>query len=249
MSSRLLNKVLKYGNIRYAPLQSTVGGLLLKRMSDEVRDEVVSKSKATDGEGFQEMYKSVVVCDTNRTYVKSSAMLEIMRLLTNTPTEDDDKQAGGLIGVKHSKRFKLMQYLALLSYVVPNRLRDRIYDSVNKRKELFGSDNTLVDLQDDRFVNDAVLTGGTESTNLFQSDNPPTRGSRIKIVCPPSFSPSITYDEEFPNGLCLVGGVGTISTVDLPMRIVLRVDRDSLGVKEGEEGIIAWVKPEEVALL
>ena len=44
-------------------------------------------------------------------------------------------------------------------------------------------------------------------------------------------------------------GFGTISTVDLPMRIVLRVDRESLGLKDGGEPFIAWVKPEECALL
>ncbi|KAL3765313.1 hypothetical protein ACHAWO_010002 [Cyclotella atomus] len=243
ISSRLLSKVLKYGNIRYAPLQSTVGDLLLMRMSDEVRDEVVGKTATVIDK--EDVYKSIVVCDASRTYVKSSAMLEIMRILTRASADDDTSE----IKVKPSKRFKLMQYLALISYIVPNRLRDRIYDSVTKRKRWFGT-STSIDIQDDRFVKDASLTGGEQpTTNLFQSDNPPTRGSRVKIVHPQSSSPSITYDEEFPNGLCLVGGIGTISTVDLPMRIVMRVERDSLGVKSGDEGIIAWVKPEEVAML
>lgn len=217
----------------------------MKRMSDEVRDEVLGKREADNDK--EDIYKSIVVCDASRTYVKSSAMLEIMRLLTSSTTNDDH---GKEMKVKPSKRFKLMQYLALLSYIVPNRLRDRIYDSITKRKKLFGTSALSVDLQDGRFVNDALLTGGVvgQPTNLFQSDNPPTRGSRVKIIYPQSSSPSITYDEEFPNGLCLVGGVGTISTVDLPMRIVMRVERDSLGVNCGDEGIIAWVKPEEIAL-
>lgn len=220
-----------------------MGDLLLMRMSDEVRDEVVGKTATVIDK--EDVYKSIVVCDASRTYVKSSAMLEIMRILTRASADDDTSE----IKVKPSKRFKLMQYLALISYIVPNRLRDRIYDSVTKRKRWFGT-STSIDIQDDRFVKDASLTGGEQpTTNLFQSDNPPTRGSRVKIVHPQSSSPSITYDEEFPNGLCLVGGIGTISTVDLPMRIVMRVERDSLGVKSGDEGIIAWVKPEEVAML
>lgn len=235
-------KVLKYGNIRYAPLQSCVGDLLLRRMSDEARNEVVDKNDSENG--VRNKYKSIVVCDPKRTYVKSSALLEIMRLLTSTGSNGNATK-----DVTHSKRFRLMQYLALLSYVVPNRLRDRVYDFIIRRKGLFGT-NTTLDLKDDRFVNDALLTGGVETVaNLFESSDPPTRGSRIKIVYPMSCPPSITYDEEFPDGLCLVGGVGTISTIDLPMRIVLRVDRDSIGLESGGEGVIAWVKPEEVALL
>jgi hypothetical protein len=42
--------------------------------------------------------------------------------------------------------------------------------------------------------------------------------------------------------LCLIGGRGTISTIDLPMRIVLRVERKSLGLDErdvmGDETMI-----------
>ena len=245
ISSRLIPKILKYGNIRYAPLQSSVGDLLLRRMSDEVRNQVVEITVGKNSQEDETEYKSIVVCDANRTYVKSSGLLEIMRLLTSTSADGDSST---IMTAKHSKRFKLMQYLALLSYTVPNRLRDRVYDVIANRKRLFRSTTTIDEL-DDRFVNDSLLTDGKGTTHIFQSSNPPSRGSRIKIVYPASSSPSITYDEEFPNGLCLVGGVGTISTVDLPMRIVVRVQRESLGLKNEKEGIIAWVKPEEVALL
>jgi hypothetical protein len=130
---------------------------------------------------------------------------------------------------------------------------------------------------DDRFVDDGVLTGvyrdpfanpntpppppsSSEEeqevvTNLFESDNPPKRGDKVQIIWPSNtnLDPSITYDDEFPNGLCLIGGRGTISTIDLPMRIVLRVERKSLGLDErdvmGDETMIAWVKPSEVALV
>ncbi|KAL7447005.1 hypothetical protein ACHAXM_011082, partial [Skeletonema potamos] len=130
----------------------------------------------------------------------------------------------------------------------------------------------------DRFVNDGILTG----------ENPPQRGDTVRIIWPTSAStsssssqttqqqqqqqplevePSITYDEEFPNGLCLIGGLGTITNVDLPLRVVVRIDRKSLGllkaVEEEEEGkengitfgdddgttMIAWVKPSEIALV
>jgi hypothetical protein len=64
--------------------------------------------------------------------------------------------------------------------------------------------------------------------------------------------PSVSYDDEFPNGICLIGGSGTISTVDLPMRVVMRVDRESVGLgpdASGEKTMIAWAKPSEIALL
>jgi predicted DCC family thiol-disulfide oxidoreductase YuxK len=265
MSNRLLNKLLKYGtSLRFASLDSKVGDLLLRRMSEEVRCQVVSDT-TTEG-GDEGRYKSIVVCDANRTYVKSSALLEIMRLLTSASSTEDYINTDSV--VKYSKRFKMVQYLTLLSYIFPNKMRDRAYDFVTRRKKLFGSATVKNDAnQDARFVNDSILTGrkveqdisdeNKATSNVFQSDNPPTRGSRIQIVYPPkslSVGPSITYDDEFPNGLCLTGGIGTISTVDLPMRIVLRVERGSLGLDteaDGvkKEGIIAWVKPEEVALI
>lgn len=207
LSTRVLTKVLKYGNIRYAPLQSAVGDLLLRRMSDEIRNEVIVNKETANETGDEEnIYKSsIVVCDSNKTFVKSSALLEIMRLLTRTANPDDK-------GVEHSKRFKLMQYLALLSYVVPNRLRDRLYDVAIKRKRWFSLKNTSLNSHDDRYMDDALLTDGKEtSTNLFESADPPTRGSRIKIVYTSSTAPSITYDEEFPNGLCLIGGTKAFS--------------------------------------
>ena len=64
--------------------------------------------------------------------------------------------------------------------------------------------------------------------------------------------PSVSYDSEFPDGICLIGGTGKISTVDLPTRVVLRVDRESIGLAADEKGdrtMIAWVKPREIAAL
>ncbi|KAL3788466.1 hypothetical protein HJC23_011418 [Cyclotella cryptica] len=277
LCSKLLAKLIKYdysNNLRFAPLQNRVGDLLLRRMSEEVRNEVVDNNvegevTAVNGAAAngaaenaeEKSYKSIVVCDPKRTYVKSSAVLEIMRLLANSDNVDDDNG----VNKRYSKRFKVVQYLSLLSYIVPNRVRDRVYDFVTRRKRWFGSAAAATNSwdTDGRFVNDAILTGdrhaakegdfkSSTAINVFQSSNPPSRGSRIRIIYPSSAKgPSITYDDEFPNGLCLTGGIGTISTIDLPMRIVLRVERDSLGLERSgsEEGIIAWVKPEEVAPL
>merc|ERR1712194_863888 len=92
------------------------------------------------------------------------------------------------------------------------------------------------------------------STNLFEGDAPPARGHKVRIVWPADSEkdPSVSYDEEFPAGICLAGGTGTISTIDLPTRVVLRVDRHSLGLSPDEKDgktMIAWVKPEEVAVM
>ncbi len=147
-----------------------------------------------------------------------------------------------------------------------------------------------MDRINDRLVSDSILTGAVTS-HLFDSDashRPPTRGDRVKVVWPiernshnkdgtngivgKAKEPTITYDEqEYPNGICLIGATGTISTIDLPMRVVLRVDRTSIGlenktktttamvtkekgdeveepVEEIEDTVIAWVKPEELVM-
>ena len=287
------------GKLRFAPLQSKVGELLLSRMSEEVRNEVLLHSSSTTADDAQtnegeddttteERYKSIVYATATSTYIQSSAVLQILSSLSATQNT--------------SKRLKALQYLGLAAYVVPTRVRDKLYRYVSKRRRRwFGSSSSAVEecwlYHDDglegRFVDDGVLTGvfrndaalfgsnpqagtscssnddesvnndGSSSstpivTNLFQGENPPKRGDRVKIIWPTHTQqdPSITYDDEFPNGLCLVGAIGTITTVDLPLRIVLRVDRSSLGLSlekdnglGSEETMIAWVKPEEIALL
>lgn len=248
------------GNVRFAALQSRVGDLLLDRMSDELRDKVLNLSAGQVNEGTdseEEQYKTIVVCGSdNKTYLQSSAVLQIL----NT------------IGGK-SKRLKSVQYLSKLGYVLPTALRDSIYEYASKRrKKWFGiADQCLLwdDNFDDRFVDDGILTGiyrdpfadpknaaaiqlATPIPNLFEGDNPPKRGDRVRVVWPnQKQSPSISYDEEFPCGICLAGATGKITNVDLPMRVVLRVDRKSLGLEKdqyGDETMIAWVKPSEVAV-
>ena len=277
---QFLLKYDRYGNLRFAALQSKVGELLLRRMSQEVRDEVLHQTTA-GGEGSieekgggGEKYKSIVLCTPDETYIQSSAVLKILAALSSSTSSSSTSSAN----IKPSKRMKLLQYLGLLGYIVPTKLRDSMYKYISKRrKSWFGSADECMlydERFDDRFVDDGVLTGIYRDpfanpnapppskekeqevvTNLFESDNPPKRGDTVQIIWPTNtnLDPSITYDDEFPNGLCLIGGRGTISTIDLPMRIVLRVERNSLGLEErdvmGEETMIAWVKPSEVALV
>lgn len=255
--------LLKYdttGNLRFAALQSKVGELLLRRMSEEVRREVLQEedTKEQDGESSGEKYKSLVLCSPDSTYIQSSAVLKILGFLSSTSS---------------AKRIKLLQYMGLAGYVLPTRIRDKIYKFVSKRrKSWFGSADECMlydERFDDRFVDDGVLTGvfrdpfadpnatpkaDTEVVNLFEGDTPPQRGDKVQIIWPQNsnLDPSVTYDEEFPNGLCLVGGTGKITTVDLPMRVVMRVDRQSIGLEKdamGEDTMIAWVKPHELTLL
>lgn len=226
-----------------------MGDLLVRRMSDDLRAEVLEDD---DSEG--ERYKSIVVCGPDQTFIRSSAVFKILQSL------------GG-----SSKRLKALQYLALLGYILPTRVRDGAYRFISKRrKKWFGSSDECLlwdERFEDRFVDDGVLTGvyrdpfadphaevATKSVNLFEGDNPPVRGDRVRIVWPADSStgPSVSYDTEFPDGICITGGTGTVSTIDLPMRVVMRVDRQSIGLgpaENGDETMIAWVKPQEVATL
>lgn len=268
LCNKFVQTLLKYdscgnderGNLRFAALQSRVGELLVRRMPDDLRAEVLAtdngqidnESEGDSREGVEERYKSIVVCGPEKTYIRSSAVFQILQSL------------GG-----QSKRLKAIRYLALLAYVLPTGARDRMYQFVSKRrKRWFGkSDECLLfdERFEDRFVDDGVLTGTfrdpfadphakviPNSTNLFEGESPPVRGDRVRIMWPADSAkdPSVTYDDEFPDGICIIGGTGTITTVDLPTRVVMRVDRDSIGLgpdEKGENTAIAWVKPEEVA--
>lgn len=259
MCNKFVQTLLKYdscsdderGNLRFAALQSRVGDLLLRRMSDELRVEVLASDSEVSEEGA-ERYKSIVLCGAEKTYIKSSAALLILQSM------------GG-----SSKRLKVVQYLALLGYVLPTSARDRVYRFISKRrKKWFGtSDECLLwdDRFESRFVDDGVLTGTYRdpfadphaevvptSINLFEGESPPVRGDKVRIIWPADSKadPSVSYDDEFPDGICITGGTGTVSTVDLPMRVVMRVDRISIGLgpdEKGGETMIAWVKPQEIA--
>jgi hypothetical protein len=57
----------------------------------------------------------------------------------------------------------LVQYLALIGYVLPTRARDRVYQFVSKRRQsCFGSSDECLlwdDRFEDRFVDDVALRG------------------------------------------------------------------------------------------
>jgi len=267
LCNKFVQTLLKYdscsdddrGNLRFAALQSRVGDLLVRRMSEELKAQVMEtnskvEQKGNENNDREEKYKSIVVCSPEKTYIRSSAVFQILQLL------------GG-----SSKRLKVVQYIALLGYVLPTRVRDGVYQFISKRrKKWFGNSNECLlwdDRFEDRFVDDGALTGTYRdpfadphskvipaSTNLFEGESPPARGDRVRIVWPADSEkdPSVSYDDEFPNGICIIGGTGTITTIDLPMRVVMRVDRKSIGLgpdDKGEKVMIAWVKPEEIATM
>jgi len=307
-SNQIIKFLIKYDaaqKLRFATFQSQVGQLLLRRMMMSSSTKVQNDEKLVSPNNDDESSTSpMMLCTSDKTYIQSSALLQIVAYVSTTASTT-------------SKRIKLVQYLALASYILPTRLRDKLYNRIvssspkrrqrRRRPSSSSSANTSVYHEtqyQDRFVNDGILTGmfhtpssssssdaatttanTTATVNLFQGENPPQRGDTVRIIWPTSTSssssqttqqqqpqplevePSITYDEEFPNGLCLIGGLGTITNVDLPLRVVVRIDRKSLGllkaVEEEEEGkengitfgdddgttMIAWVKPSEIALV
>ncbi|KAL3792916.1 hypothetical protein ACHAW5_006823 [Stephanodiscus triporus] len=258
LCNKFVQTLLKYdsrGNLRFAALQSRVGDLLIRRMSDELRAQVLASPLDNGGGGEdEERYKSIVVCGRDTTYIRSSAVYKILQLLEGS-----------------SKRLRLIQYLALIGYVLPTRVRDGAYQFISKRrKKWFGSSDECLlwdERFENRFVDDGVLTGSYRDpfanphaevvvpagVNLFEGDSPLVRGDRVRIIWPSSNAdPSVSYDSEFPDGICLIGGIGKISTIDFPNRVVLRVDRESIGLgndSNGDMTVFAWVKPQEIAVL
>ena len=272
LCNRFVQTLLKYdtggeegrGNLRVAALQSRAGDLLVRRLPEELRSQVVTpledgdaraeEGAADDGSGRKERHKTVVLCHPDRTYVRSSAVLQIVKAMEGP-----------------SKRLRALQYVALLGSVLPTRVRDGAYRFVSARRQRwFGRAEQclLWDARhEDRFVDDGALTGHRRDpcagpraataparASPFEGDAPPARGDRVRVVWPADSEkdPSVSYDEEFPEGVCLIGGTGVIATVDLPTRVVLRVDRHSLGLGHDQDGgdtMIAWVKPEEIVAM
>jgi predicted DCC family thiol-disulfide oxidoreductase YuxK len=264
LCNRFVQTLLKYdtsSNLRFAALQSRVGDLLIRRMSNELRGHVMTSSSSLVevDEEVEEKYKSMVVCDKDATYIKSSAVYKIIQSLD----------------VSSSKRLKMIQYLALVGYILPTSIRDKIYNFISKRRrKWFGTSNECLlwdENFDDRFVDDGLLTGNyrdpfanpheakvattAASPNLFESNSPPIRGDKVRIIWPATIEdiePSVTYESDIPDGVCLISATGIIATVDLPMRVVVRIDRGSIGYGpdvNGDRTMIAWVKPQEIATL
>lgn len=156
LCNKFVQTLLKYdscsdderGNLRFAALQSRVGELLVRRMSEDLRAQVIAPPTTATEEGGEgeEKYKSIVVCGPGKTYIESSAVFQILSSM------------GG-----SSKRLKVVQYLAMLGYVLPTKFRDRVYQSVSKRrKKWFGSSDECL-LWDDRFDTRFVDDGDRKS--------------------------------------------------------------------------------------
>jgi len=191
------------GELRVAALQSRVGLLLLDRMPPSVREKVLSSSSSSDDEeGGEEKYKSIVVCDQNKTFLNSNAVLRIGRAL----------------------KFPFRP-LALLAYIVPSFVRDFIYGIVSKnRKKWFGTraDCRLWDDSWDlRFVDDDILGGeGSGNSDPFADPNAPKSasvkeelkvevGDRVRVI---SEQPIVLRGvRSHPDGLCVSGCIGTVT--------------------------------------
>lgn len=226
------------GNLRVAALQSRVGELLCRRLPESVREEVLAPPRA------EEQYKSIVVCAPDQTYTKTRAVLLIGRSL------------GG--------KLKILRYLCFLGYAVPPFVRDRAYGWFSRRRRRWFGSSAECRLWDDnfdqRFVDDGVLTGMFRDPFADPNAPPPAppegaaeglvRGDRVRITYPGGeVDPTVIYYEpSHPDGLCLTGATGTLVTIDLPMRMVVRLDRDSLGLGDGDDMLTA-VKPLEVCRL
>ena len=229
------------GTLRYAPLNSQVGKLLCRRMKEQSRN-IALQAVAAEKSG-----NSFIICSPTSTYTKSNAAL--------------------LVGRVQGGWRKPIRYMSLMAYAFPSKLRDRIYDSLsglrrfkNQRRNnnLKEQDegNDLNEVFDQRYVDDAILLNGKPTLKALTKESLEKlqRGDRVRIVWPidgPE-DPSVTVDGQYANGVCMVGGTATVATVDLPMRIVVKIDRSSLGIEpDFYEGDImyAWVNPSEVDLL
>jgi hypothetical protein len=69
----------------------------------------------------------------------------------------------------------LVQYLALIGYVLPTRARDRVYQFVSKRRQsCFGSSDECLlwdDRFEDRFVDDVAQRGLDKMLFFLQRDS------------------------------------------------------------------------------
>ena len=233
----------KRGNLRYASLHSRVGNLLCQRMSETTREAIMESANSSKPSPY-------IICGPKEIYTKSNAALLVGRTL------------GGW------KR-KPIRYLSLLAYTFPSKLRDKIYDSIHsgrrlqrrfKKKQQSAKADEDSDIKfNQRYVDDSILLNGKSRLSALDETSLKElkKGDRVRIVWPNSQNggpddPSITYDDAHENGICMVGGTATVATVDLPTRIVVKIDRASLHIQpDFYEGDImyAWVKPSEIALL
>lgn len=225
------------GNLRLAALQSRVGALLLARLDERTRGQVLRS--ASDGGGGGDQFKSIVVCGPDRTWTNTAAALKMGR----------------------SMRFPFRP-LALLAWFIPPFLRNLCYRGLSRnRKRLFGERDECRlwdDRWDTRFVDDSLLGGeGSQGSDdpLADPNAPPSKGAddeddatsvaedvqkgdRVRITSP---EPVVVHHAEaFPDGVCVSGCAGVVEVVNAN-NLVVQFD---LGGEEGQ--FQAYVGKEQV---
>ena len=226
------------GNLRIAALQSRVGALLLARLDDRTRKEVL-RNAAMGGD----QYKSIVVCGPKRTWTNTAAVLKMGR----------------------SMGFPFRP-LALVAWLIPPFIRNLVYRWLSRnRKRLFGERDECRlwdDRWDTRFVDDSLLGGeGSRGGDLFANPNAPApstgdedeglsieKGDKVRITSPEAVV--VRHAEAFPEGVCLSGCTGVVKEVNannLVVRFDLSesLDEDKAKSSEGAE-FQAYVTSDQV---
>ena len=216
------------GNLRIAALQSRVGTLLLARLNDRTRKDVL-RNAALGGD----QYKSIVVCGPSRTWTNTAAVLKMGR----------------------SMGFPFRP-LALVAWLIPPFIRNLVYRWLSRnRKRLFGERDECRlwdDRWDTRFVDDSLLGGqGSQGGDLFADSNAPApsagdedggqsigKGDQVRITYPEAVV--VRHAAAFPKGVCISGCSGVVKEVNannLVVRFDLSesLDEDKAKSSEGVE--------------
>jgi len=247
------------GNLRLAALQSRVGALLLARLDDRTRGEVLRSAAAQTGtkkeeededqgkdDGGGDEFKSIVVCGPDRTWTNTAAVLKMGR----------------------SMGFPFRP-LALVAWLIPPFLRNLCYRWLSRnRKRLFGERGECRlwdDRWDTRFVDDCLLggegsQGGGAADDLFADPNAPSdggadeeggatlaaaaaaenvrEGDRVRIT---SAEPVVVrHVEAFPHGVCVGGCTGVVEVVNANNLVVQFDLGETLGVDDAESSGEEW---------
>ena len=215
------------GNLRIAALQSRVGAVLLARLNDRTRKEVLRNAAAVG----EDQYKSIVVCGPRRTWTNTAAVLKMGR----------------------SMGFPFRP-LALVAWLIPPFIRNLVYRWLSRnRKRLFGERDECRlwdDRWDTRFVDDSLLGGkGSQGGDLFADPNAPApsaggedeglpvsieKGDKVRITSPEAVV--VRHAEAFPEGVCISGCPGVVKEVNPNNLVVLFDLGESLDEDKAKNG-------------